>query len=89
MKEPEIAYNKFLELFTRSYDGNFPLKKQKSKMKVNKNKSPWITNRILKSVQKKHKLYKTFLLNSNDKNRQLYMKYENKLNHIKKIGKKT
>ena len=89
MNDPETAYNKFLKLFTDLYDANFPLKKRKTNEKVNKNKSPWITNCILKSVRKKHKLYKSFLINPNDKNKQIYIKYKNKLNHIIKIAKKT
>lgn len=44
MNDPETAYNKFLKLFTDLYDANFPLKKQKNNGKINKNKSPWITN---------------------------------------------
>ncbi len=69
MNDPETTYNKFLKLFTDLYDANFPLKKRKNNGKVNKNKSPWITNCILKSVRKKHKLYKYFLINPNDKNK--------------------
>ena len=47
-----------------------------------------ITRCILKSVQHKNKLYKTFLTNQNGKNRQKYTKYKNRLNHIVKIAKK-
>ena len=87
--DPERAYNEFLEMFTDAYEANFPLKRKKNKTKINKTKSPWMTNCILKSVRNKNKLYKTFLMNRNSKNEQLYKKYKNKLNHIIKMAKKT
>ena len=55
---------------------------------INKEKSPWRTNCILKSVRKKNKLYKTFLKSSNRKNETLYKRYKNKLNHIIQLSKK-
>jgi hypothetical protein len=42
----------------------------------------------VKSVKNKNKLYKTLLKNPNNKNRQKYTKYKNKLNHIIRIAKK-
>ena len=87
--DPERAYNEFLEIFTDPYEANFPLKRKKNKTKINKTKSPWMTNCILKSVRNKNKLYKSFLMNRNSKNEQLYKKYKNKLNHIIKMAKKT
>ena len=47
-----------------------------------------MTKCILKSVRKKNKLYKSFLINPSDKNKSLYKKYKNKLNHIIKMAKK-
>ena len=85
----ELAYKKFLKMFTDAYQENFPLKKKQNNKKVNKTKSPWMTNCILRSVRNKNKLYKAFLMNRNSKNEQLYKNYKNKLNHIIKIAKKT
>jgi hypothetical protein len=61
------------------YEANFPLKRKQNKTKINKTKSPWMTRCILKSVKNKNKLYKTLLRNPNNKNRQKYTKYKNKL----------
>ena len=47
-----------------------------------------MTRCILKSVKNKNKLYKSFLKNPIYRNRQKYIKYKNKLNHIIKIAKK-
>ena len=44
-----------------------------------------MTYSILKSVNRKHKLY---LLNSNKRNENTYKRYKNKLNHIIKVSKK-
>ena len=86
--DPEKAYNQFLEVFLHLYETNFPIKQRINKTHINKNKSPWITNCILKSVRKKNRLYKTYLLNPTDKNKHIHKKYKNKLNHIVKIAKK-
>ena len=63
----ELAYNKFLKMFTDAYKESFPLKKKQNNKKVNKTKSPWMTDCILKSVKNRNKLYKAFLLNRNSK----------------------
>ncbi len=70
------------------YNKHFPLELKQNKSKINKTKSPWMTKCILKSVRKKNKLYRAFLMNPNDKDRQKYTKYKNKLNHIIKVAKK-
>jgi hypothetical protein len=64
------------------------LNKGKTVKRSNKDKSPWVTNCILKSVRTKNRLYKTYLMNPTDKNEQVYKKYKNKLNHVIKIAKK-
>ena len=43
---------------------------------------------LKKSVRNKNKLYKSFRKNPNYINKQKYIKYKNKLNHIIKIAKK-
>ena len=47
-----------------------------------------MTRCILKSVGNKNKLYKPFLNNPNNRNRQKDTKYRKKLNHIIKLAKK-
>ena len=86
--DPEKAFNTFLRLFMDAYDAQFPLKRKHNKSKINNNKSPWMTRCIFKSVRNKNKLYKTFLINPSNRNRQKYIKYKNKLNHVIKIAKK-
>ena len=86
--DPEKAYIQFLGVFLDIYEANFPIKQRKNSKKINKDKSPWVTNCILKSVRTKNRLYKTYLMNPTDKNEQVYKIYKNKLNHVIKIAKK-
>ena len=86
--DAEKAFNAFTTLFMDLYNAQFPFKRKQDKGKINKNKSPWMTRCILKSVRNKNKLCKSFLNNPNDRNRQKYTKYKNKLNHIIKLAKK-
>ena len=83
---PDNAYNNFLEIYLTAYEKHFPQKLIKNR--IDKNRSPWMTNGLLKSVKRKNKLYKTFLKNPSGKNETKYKKYKNKLNHIIKISKK-
>jgi hypothetical protein len=83
---PEKAFDKFSQSFTEAYETSFPVKLTKEK--IDNNKSPWMTYSILKSVNRKHKLYKAYLLNSNKRNENTYKRYKNKLNHIIKVSKK-
>ena len=76
LDNPNDAFNDFSKLFTEAYEKNFPQKIIKNY--INKEKSPWMTNCILKSVRKKNKLYKTFLKSSNRKNETLYKRYKNR-----------
>jgi hypothetical protein len=87
--DPEKAFTEFMKLFMDIYDAKFPIKRKQNKTRIDKNKSPWMTRCILKSVRNKNKLYKSFLNNPDNRNRQKYIKYKNKLNHIIKLSKKT
>ena len=58
--DPMKAYKDFLILFCNVFAANF-LFKRKNSLKIDKEKSPWMTNCILKSVRNKNKLYKRFV----------------------------
>ena len=47
-----------------------------------------MTNCIAKSVKKKNKLYKAYLNNPCKRNKNLYKRYKNKLNHVIKVSKR-
>jgi hypothetical protein len=73
------SYNEFFHLFSPIYESNFPLTKNLTKRKIDKKKSPWMTNCIAKSVIKKNKLYKKYLHHPTANNEN---KYEQSLEKI-------
>ena len=85
LKQPNEAYNKFLEIFTELYEEYFPIRKIKIKPK--RALSPWITNGIAKSSKWKQKLYGKFLRHSISINEANYKAYKNMFEMIKLIGK--
>ena len=46
--DPKKPFDEFLKCFTKTYDAQFPLKKNQSKLKIDKN-SPLMTRCILQS----------------------------------------
>ena len=80
-------YNKFIETFNMLYDECVPLKK----CNVNRKKdplSPWITKGLLKSINKKNKLYKKYIQIPTNVNLQKYKTYKNKLNMLIRKSKR-
>ena len=86
--DPELSFSEFLETFLKVYNTSFPIKRQVVKTNIGKNKGPWMTKSVLKSVRTKNKLYNVCLINSNKKNQNSYKKCKNKLNHVIKASKK-
>ena len=80
-------YTKFIEKFNILYDECIPLKK----CTVNRKKdplSPWISKGLLKSINKKNKLYKQYLQNPTTGNLQKFKTYTNKLNMLIRKSKR-
>ena len=46
-----------------------------------------MTNGLLKSINKKHRLYRNFLINPNQTNKNKFTKYKNKLTNLLRIAK--
>ena len=53
------------------------IKTIKSKIKSNKKANPWITKEIVKSSERKQKLYEKYLKNRSIQNEKLYKFYKN------------
>lgn len=60
------------------------LKRKKPNFKINQK----LTKGIIKSIKIKNKLYKKYLICPNETNKNRYKKYNNKINHLKRISKK-
>ena len=55
--DPNINYNIFAEILIKAKQNNLPVKNKKIKKRKHK-KSPWITSSIVRSINKRDKMYK-------------------------------
>ena len=86
--DPSASYDVFIEKFTGLFDSCFPFKIVRGKA-LNSFKKPWLTKALLKSINKKNKLYKQYLRNRRSDAQFLkYKKYKNKLTYLLRIAKK-
>ena len=80
----------FLKLLISSYKSRSNKKKISNKDKKTM-KKPWITNRILKSIEKKNRIYRKCIRTKNSTKREefhnLFKSYRNFLNKIARLSK--
>ena len=81
------SYDIFFEKFFDTYNNCFPIQNIRNRKSV-RFKRPWITKGILKSINKKNKLYKKSLTNPTSINLKNYKHYKNKLLNIIRHSKK-
>jgi len=86
-ENPNIAYNNFIDEYSRIYHACFPLKAIKGKL-LNNRSSPWISPGLLKSICKKNRLHKKFIRSPSLSNEQIYKTKKNKLNHLIRLAKR-
>ena len=85
---PDLAFNQFTDNVNYVYDKNTPpthKHKFKSKSKPN---APWVTDLILKSINKKNKLYRQYLAHPTNPNRIKCTRYKNILTNLLSTSKK-
>ena len=75
------AYQYFSDTLKRFYNKSFPVRKIKKKYR---NRLPWLTDGLRKSIKHKNKLYRKYLKFQTSYNRKLYSVYNNKLKSILK-----
>lgn len=80
--EPNIAYDTFLNLIKGAYNKAFPLI-QLNKKNRHSFKNPWMTKGLLKSCNKKNKLYQLYIKNPTKTNKDKFTVYRNKFKTIK------
>ena len=56
--DPNTAYNIFIDKYTGLFGASFPFKTIKGKA-LNSLRKPWLTKSLLRSINKKNKLYNT------------------------------
>ena len=79
------CYSRFVTKLNEVFDRYVPYKRFKCKKSVC---NPWMTKGLLKSIRRKHKLYKCYLRNPNESNKRKYDKYRNKLTTVIREAKK-
>ncbi|KAJ8021380.1 hypothetical protein HOLleu_38558 [Holothuria leucospilota] len=82
----DSAYSSFLDIFRHCFDRCCPYYSVKNKL--NRTKSPWLSKGILKSIQRKNKLFKKFKINPTPSNKNAYSLYRNVLTDIIRMAKK-
>ena len=81
------CYDNFMSMFHSLYDKCFPeiVIKQDSKCKF---KKPWLTRGLFRSIQKKQRLYKSYLKVPSESHKKKYVQYKNKLTKLLLTAKK-
>ena len=79
------SYDSFMDKFSNVYEECFPLKT--TDKKSNRCRRPWITKGILKSINRKNRLYKVSLRNPDVKHKTAYKNYKNKLTNTIRFSK--
>ena len=87
-KDPNESYNGFINEYSKLFQSCFPLKAIKGK-NMNKFRSPWLTPGLLKSINRKNRLYKRLITSPNKSGELQYKTYKNKLNHLIRIAKRS
>ena len=81
-------YDQFITKYSNIFEKSFPLKKVKRNFKSIPRK-PWITPGLVKSCNNKEKLYKCFIKDPNEVNKNRYKSYRNKLNILLQKAENT
>ena len=79
------AYDLFYSKFKNLFDSNFVITQPK---RHNPPRKPWITPSILKSINKKKKLFKQYCRKRNQRNKDKFKSFRNILNKILKYSRK-
>ena len=82
------SMNRVTQILQQISDKHAPVRRASKQRRKQLNK-PWISNAILISIKKKQKRFMTHFLSNNQEKVRKYKVYNNKLNKIKELAKKT
>ena len=80
---PDLAYNKFMDIYLAEFDASFPMREVSSRAKFIK-RQPWFTTGLLTSSINKGKLFSLKLHNPTDENIRKYKIYNKVFNKLKR-----
>ena len=86
VNDPNTAYNIFISKYTGLFDTCFHFKTIKGKA-LNSFRKPWFTKSLLRSINKKNKLYKQYLRHRSNEKLLKYKTYKNKLTNLLRVAK--
>ena len=86
VNDPNTAYNIFINKYTGLFDTCFHFKTIKGKA-LNSFRKPWFTKSLLRSINKKNKLYKQYLRHRSNEKLLKYKTYKNKLTNLLRVAK--
>ena len=87
LNNPDLVFNNFMDNFNKACDKNIPFAKIKHRSKTKPN-VPWINKTLLKSINKKNKLYCQYLAHPTDHCKMIYTRYKNTLISLLRLSKK-
>ena len=76
-QDVNTSFNCFVNRFMLLYNQNVPLVKHNTRDRKKTPRMPWISTSLLKSINKKNKLYYSYKVSGTDSSRKRYVNYRN------------
>ena len=86
---PDLSYEKFLDILTTTYNLTIPLQKPSRKNYKKTPRQPWITKSLLKCINRKNKLFYKFRKDPNTSRKSRYTHYRNILTSVLRLAKEN
>ena len=83
----QISYDHFINIFTTTLNSTIPPQRPTSSNRKKIPRNPWITKSLLKSINRKNKLFYKYKRNPNAQNRSKYVRYRNILTSSLRMAK--
>lgn len=82
ISDPDLKFCKWYDQLCSSLRENCRMRKKKNKSKYDSARKPWITSSLLRSMKRRHELYKKSIIEASVLNQQIYRKYNVALNKL-------
>ena len=85
----DACFDNFLDMLTTIYNSTIPLQKPSRTNYKKTPRQPWITKSLLKSINRKNKLFYKYRKEPNTSNKSRYTRYRNVLTSILRLAKEN